>query len=406
MCIQCALTYLNSLLNIRYYISPTKLGNFYIYMSFPTTLFLTTHKRKQKKNQKKKIFKTKFKKKMACGGSIYELRRVTNAFLSGLETFMHQAGCTPITQESGKMFCPYRKCKNSKFARSETVWKHLVNIRFTPQYYIWYQHGEGYGGNEASSSNNNFEDAHHNEESNHLHNEYNYHQEEQMVDHDRVQDMISDTFLETTTTIADGTGNVEEPNLDAKRFYEMLDAANQPIYTGYREGISKLAARMMNIKTNHNLPENCMDAWVELSKEYLPEDNVSAESYYEIQKLVYSLGLPSEMIDVCIDNCMIYWKEDDKLEECQFFKKPRFKPQGRGRNRAPYQRMWYLPITDRLKKLYQSERTAASMRWHHEHFQRDGKVAHPSDARTWKHFNKVHPNFATNIRNVYWVMHR
>ncbi|CAN7031168.1 unnamed protein product, partial [Brassica oleracea var. botrytis] len=32
-------------------------------------------------------------------------------------------------------------------------------------------------------------------------------------------------------------------------------------------------------------------------KEYLPEDNVSAESYYEIQKLVYSLGLPSEMID-------------------------------------------------------------------------------------------------------------
>ena len=119
---------------------------------------------------------------MAGGGSIYELRswmylhkdsdgRVTNAFLSGLETFMHQAGCTPITQESGKMLCPCRKCKNSKFARSETVWKHLVNRGFTPQYYIWYQHGEGYGGNEASSSNNNFEDGHHSEEPNHLHNE-------------------------------------------------------------------------------------------------------------------------------------------------------------------------------------------------------------------------------------------
>ena len=359
--------------------------------------------------------KKKSKKKMAGGGSIYELRswmylhkdsdgRVTNAFLSGLETFMHQAGCTPITQESGKMFCPCRKCKNSKFARSETVWKHLVNRGFTPQYYIWYQHGEGYGGNEASSSNNNFEDGHHSEEPNHLHNEYNYHQDqEQMVDHDRVQDMISDAFLETTTTIADGTGNVEEPNLDAKRFYEMLDAANQPIYTGCREGLSKLslAARMMNIKTDHNLPENCMDAWAELFKEYLPEDNVSAESYYEIQKLVYSLGLPSEMIDVCIDNCMIYWKEDDKLEECRFCKKPRFKPQGRGRNRVPYQRMWYLPITDRLKRLYQSERTAASMRWHAEHVQRDGEVAHPSDARAWKHFNKVHADFATNIRNVY-----
>ena len=32
---------------------------------------------------------------------------------------------------------------------------------------------------------------------------------------------------------------------------------------------------MMNIKTDHNLLENCMNAWTELFKEYLPEDNVS-----------------------------------------------------------------------------------------------------------------------------------
>ncbi|KAL0759979.1 hypothetical protein Bca101_076129 [Brassica carinata] len=25
-------------------------------------------------------------------------------------------------------------------------------------------------------------------------------------------------------------------------------------------------------------------------------------------------------------------------------------------------------------------------------------MAHPSDARAWKHFNKVHPDFASNIR--------
>ena len=355
--------------------------------------------------RKKKLKTHNFKKKMADGYNIYEIRswmyshkdsagRVTETFLRGLETFMQQAGSTPLTQESGKMFCPCRKCKNSKFALSETVWKHLVNRGFTPHYYIWYQHGEGYGGNEASSSNNHFEDPGNNEEPN---------QNEQMVDHDRIQDMITDAFLETTTTIAHETENVEEPNLDAKRFYEMLDAANQPIYTGCREGLSKLslAARMMNIKTDHNLSENCMDSWAELLKEYLPEDNLSAESYYEIQKLVYSLGLPSEMIDVCIDNCMIYWKDDENLEECRFCKKPRFKPQGRGRNRVPYQRMWYLPIKDRLKRLYQSERTAASMRWHAEHGQKDGEIAHPSDARAWKHFNKVYPDFANNIRNVY-----
>ena len=216
-----------------------------------------------------------------------------------------------------------------------------------------------------------------------------------MVDYDRVHDMVADAFV--------AHDEDEEPNIDAKKFYGMLNAANQPLYSGCREGLSKLslAARMMNIKTDHNLSESCMNEWADLFKEYFPEDNVSADSYYEIQKLVYSLGLPSEIIDVCIDNCMIYWGDDEKLEECRFCKKPRFKPQGRGRNRVPYQRMWYLPITDRLKRLYQSEQTAAKMRWHAEHTQTDGEMTHPSDARAWKHFNKVHPDFASNIRNVY-----
>ncbi|XP_013617848.1 PREDICTED: uncharacterized protein LOC106324422 [Brassica oleracea var. oleracea] len=157
----------------------------------------------------------------------------------------------------------------------------------------------------------------------------------------------------------------------------------------------------MNIKTDHNLLEACMDAWAESFKEYLSEDNLCAESYYEIQKLVHSLSLPSEMIDVCIDNCMIYWRKDAELLECKFCKKPRYKPEGRGRNRVPYQRMWYLPITDRLKRLYQSEKTAASMRWHAEHTQKEGEINHPSDAKAWKHLNSVHKDFASNIRNVY-----
>lgn len=40
--------------------------------------------------------------------------------------------------------------------------------------------------------------------------------------------MIIDTFLETIITISVEARYVEEPNLDAKMFYEILDAANQP----------------------------------------------------------------------------------------------------------------------------------------------------------------------------------
>ena len=120
-----------------------------------------------------------------------------------------------------------------------------------PHYYIWFQHGECYNyGNEANSSNRNFQD----EPVDHLPNEHSYHQEEQMVDYDRVHDIVANAFV--------AHDEVEEPNIDAKKFYEMLDAVNHPIYSDCREGLSKLLldVRMMNIKTDHNLPEICMDA--------------------------------------------------------------------------------------------------------------------------------------------------
>ena len=91
---------------------------------------------------------------------------------------MHHARNTPITKETSKMFYPCCKCKNSKFARSETVWKHLVNRGFTP-----ILHGEGdHCRNEASSSSSQFEDVGNSEEPNRLHTETSYHQEDQMVD--------------------------------------------------------------------------------------------------------------------------------------------------------------------------------------------------------------------------------
>ncbi|XP_022549851.1 uncharacterized protein LOC111201800 [Brassica napus] len=194
----------------------------------------------------------------------------------------------------------------------------------------------------------------------------------------RYHDMVTDALHEAV--IPDSIR--EEPNIDAQRFYNMLDAANEPIYEGCREGLSRLslASRMMIIKSDHNLNEKCMYLWAEIINEYLPEGNLAADNFYEIQKLVAGLGLPSEMIDVCVDNCMIYWKDDEILTECRFCQKPRYQ-ETTGRNHVPYKRMWYLPITDRLKRLYHSERTAASMRWHAQHSVKDGEITHPSDAK-------------------------
>ena len=60
----------------------------------------------------------------------------------------------------------------------------------------------------------------------------------------------------------------------------MLDDANHPIYEGCRKCPSKffLTGRMINIKTDNNLLEVCMNAFAKLFKEYLQKDNLFVES--------------------------------------------------------------------------------------------------------------------------------
>ena len=36
-----------------------------------------------------------------------------------------------------------------------------------------------------------------------------------------------------------------------------------------------------------------------------------------------------------------------------------------------------------------------------KHTQKEGEINHHSDAKSWKHLNLVHPDVASNIRNVY-----
>lgn len=98
------------------------------------------------------------------------------------------------------MLCPCGKYKNKKFAHSETVWKNLVYRWFIPQYYILFQHEEGYSGNKPRGSSH-FENVCNSEELCHLHNETAYHHD-QMVDHDKMHDLDTHAFLETTSTVA------------------------------------------------------------------------------------------------------------------------------------------------------------------------------------------------------------
>lgn len=98
---------------------------------------------------------------------------------------------------------------------------------------------------------------------------------------------------------------------------------------------------------------------------------------------------------------MIFKKYNNKFQECRFCGKPRYQPTGGSWPDTRPQQMWYLQIIDRLKRVYQPQRTSVAMRCHAQHSAANGEVTHPPDAKAYKHFQTVHLIFANECRNVY-----
>lgn len=68
--------------------------------------------------------------------------------------------------------------------------------------------------------------------------------------------------------------------------------------------------------------------------------------------------------------------------------------------KVPALAMWYLPMIDRLKRMFSNPRDAELLIWHDVVRRKDGKLRHPADARQWKTFDLKHPEFSDDPRNI------
>jgi hypothetical protein len=105
------------------------------------------------------------------------------------------------------------------------------------------------------------------------------------------------------------------------------------------------------------------------------------------------------------------YKQNDNIEEDSY------KNKGKGRKRkntTPLDQdsqgskernvhthvMWYLPIIDRLKRMFSNAREAQLLLWHVQQ-KRAKKIRHPPDGRQWKHFDLSHEeDFYNDPRNI------
>ena len=84
----------------------------------------------------------------------------------------------------------------------------------------------------------------------------------------------------------------EAVNEDAEKFYNMLNAAQCPLWPSciIHTKLS-VTLRTLSIKFNYNTPHGCFDKTIILLKEANLEGNLIPPNFYETKKLVSKLGL-------------------------------------------------------------------------------------------------------------------
>ncbi|XP_076892432.1 uncharacterized protein LOC143544163 [Bidens hawaiensis] len=253
--------------------------------------------------------------------------------------------------------CPCYKCKNISFRDRATVQQHLYKEGFMLRYETWSEHG-GNSIREVGQSSTTME-----------------------IDDndDEYKRMVLDNMYACGYTSNTIEGHA--PNAEAKRFYDMLQAIDEPLWEG----------RRLRIVPTYNYN-------ISMVNTLLPEDNKLPKSFNDTKKSLERLSLPYERIDVCKNHCMLFYKQDKTLTRNKYCDESRYKSD---RNKVPNLVMSYMPIGPRLKRLYMSTKTAKDMTWHHHHNTKKGSMAHPSDDMAWKHFDSENPKFAKEIRNVH-----
>ncbi|XP_028753509.1 uncharacterized protein LOC114713090 [Neltuma alba] len=313
---------------------------------------------------------------------------VTVDFERGVEEFLAYAFRSPYTQQSGKLRCPCVKCRCRPYLILDEVKTHIYKYGYMPKYYIWTNHGER--NIEYHSPMSSTEGT--------LHASHGVLGNQPSQYETLVMDAAGPSFRD------DYNEGVEEmPNPNAQAFYDMLRAAQQPLWEGCEEESQLSAAlQLLCIKAATNMSQQGYNLISQLMKRTQPKDNHMLTDLYQTKKLVSKLGLSYKKIDCCVNGCMLYYKHNDSATQCKFCCEERYsskKFHGRKKKVARKQ-LWFLPLIPRLQRLFASQKRAKEMRWHYEHNQGSNVLSHPSDSQAWKVLDIAYPDFAYDPRNV------
>jgi len=291
----------------------------------------------------------------------------SNEWINQSTVFLNHAFAFLGVAQNGTIKCPCAKCRNYFRHPRKTVELHLCKHGFKEGYETWTEHGEG------TVSHTEFDNAVN---------------REGFDETDHMDEMLVDLAGAHPPA-------VDEPTPYAKAFYRIVTSADELVHEKTNHSCMSAVARLLAVKSRYNMPIAEYDDILDIVHELLPPDSKLPDNFYRSRKLLEGLAMPYVKIDVCYNNCMLFYKDNENKEKCDFCKANRYEDGGK---KIPRKVLRYLPIKDRLQRLFLHPETAKLM--YAPSPSTNGKMVHPCDGEAWQKFDKDNPDFESDRRNV------
>jgi hypothetical protein len=189
-----------------------------------------------------------------------------------------------------------------------------------------------------------------------------------------------------------------------------------------------MTLELLKLKASNGWSNSSFSTLLEFLSKVLPKPNGLPTSTYLAKKIICPLKLGVEKIHACPNHCILYQKEHEFKDKCSRCNASRYKQndnieedsynnkrkgwkrkntappdqdnQGSKKRKVPTLVMWYLPVIDRLKRMFSNAMESKLLLWHVQR-KRDGKIQHPAYGRQWKYFDNSHEeDFSNDPRNI------
>lgn len=110
---------------------------------------------------------------------------------------------------------------------------------------------------------------------------------------------------------------------ESKYFKKLFENANTKLYDGCKESLLSFIIKLMHIKVKNLWSNKSFDMLLELLKDILPEGNTLPSSFYGAKRILDEMELGYQEIDVCKNDCALFYKENVNAERCHVCDEPR-----------------------------------------------------------------------------------